>query len=260
MEIFCPAMNRIENCICNKAVWKWEFLLWRLSGLQILANYAATKSLMQKSRLPRETCVCEDTPTNAINKQTNAILILAWQSHYRTIKLATMILLCSLFWEHCSVVSTIPHSELTTEAWWDHLGGAIAKAQYLGRVWEGVSEKFSVTVALALLWTEWTPEVASSRNHFMILYRFVTTRDYLLQSRNTYFHFRTGALQLLIWPFLLCVWQLIPGCPWNRFLGDQSSVHLMFAEMTSSLLSKCESQQGFFLQTFCIHSLPSALI
>lgn len=67
-EIFCPTVNTIENCICNKAVWKWEFLLWRLSGLQIFANYSATKNIMQKLRLPRELCVCEDTQRKAINK------------------------------------------------------------------------------------------------------------------------------------------------------------------------------------------------
>lgn len=153
----------------------------------------------------------------------------------------------------------IPHRELTTKAWWDHLRGAIARAQHPGRVWGCLSETYC-NCRVGLLWTEWTPEASSNLNHFMILYRFVTTRDYLLQSGNTYFHFGAAARQLPILPFLLSAWQLVPGCPRNWFLTEQSRVHLMFPEMTSSLLWKCESQQGFFLQIFCMHSLPSVLI
>lgn len=115
---------------------------------------------------------------------------------------------------------------------------------------EGVSEKLTVTVRLALLWTEWTPEPSSNLNHFMILYRFVTTRDYVLQSSNTYLHFRTEALQFSILSFLLRVWQLIPGCPRNRFLTNQSGVHLMFPEITSSLLCKMWIPAGILPENF----------
>lgn len=129
---------------------------------------------------------------------------------------------CSLFWEHCSVPESliVSRQQRHDETIWEE---PLQNPNTRGDS-ERVSEKLTVTERLAPLWTEWTPEAPSNLNHFMILYWFVSTRDYLLQSSNTYLHSRTEALQLVILPFLLCAWQLIPGCPRNRFLTDQSNV------------------------------------